>query len=520
VTHARWAFRPHLPAADRRDALDALMVRPSRIVLRRFAILLALSVVVAAVGLLQDSTAVIIGAMMIAPMMSPIMGLAASLVMGWWVRLLIGLAVVTLSVVGAIAISWGVTQFIPAIGATLPTEVLSRSSPDIRDLLVALAAGAAGAYATVRRDVSGALPGVAVAVALVPPLASAGVLMGRHQPSLARGAGLLFATNLFGIVLAAAIVFLLTGLVPASRFRLTRRRILLSVVLAAVPTLLIASELTIRFSAVATHARKLEAATQNIVSWLGPGDDLSHVSLAGSVVDVNISGPLAPPSLQTLTDSLTKTLGQQVTVNLAWTPVQEGSPTPTPSPTPAPAAVTVDEVRPTVQEWLAAQSSNLDGLSYDGSTLVVSASGRSRPKSGDDLAAVIDNDFGTSVPVSLVWTKTGPQATPSSGPENPVTIARATVDAWLATHPGTAVLGVDQANSEIAVTLVGAVEPDVNDLKSALQAALPQTTITLRWVAGSVLDQLVPTPATSFEPPSSASAPPAGPSAIASPSEG
>jgi uncharacterized hydrophobic protein (TIGR00271 family) len=485
------------------------MVRPSGVVLRRFAILLALSVVVAAVGLLQNSTAVIIGAMMIAPLMAPIMGIAASLVMGWGKRLLVGLAVVGLSVAGAVAISWGVTQFIPALGATLPNEVLSRSSPDVRDLLVALAAGAAGAYATVRRDISGALPGVAVAVALVPPLAASGVLLGRHQASLARGAGLLFATNLFGIILAAAVVFLLTGFVPASRFRMTRGRVLLTLVLTAVPTLLIGAELTVRFSTVATHARNLQTATQTIVSWLGPGDDLSHVTLAGSVVDVNIAGPLAPPPVQTLTDSLNKTLGQQTTVNLAWTPVKDGSPTPSPSPSPSAPAVKVDQLRPVVQSWLSRQSSKLDGLSFDGATLVVSASGQTRPKSADDLAQVVDQQFGITLPISLVWTKTAPQATPSSGLDDAVTIATAGTDSWLATHPDTSILAIDQNKTDISITLIAATNPDVGDLETALRAALPQMTITIRWVSGSVLGQLAPTPAPSSEPPpTSANTPP------------
>jgi uncharacterized membrane protein len=166
---------------------------------------------------------------------------------------------------------------------------------------------------------------------LVPPLASVGVLLARDQNALARGAGLLFATNLFGIVLAAALVFLLTGFVPASRFGLTRRRILLTLTITALPTIVIGVALTTRFARVASHARRLEAATQAIVTWLGPGDNLSQVTLTGSAVRVDVAGPVAPPSLQTLTDALDNALNQKTTVNLAWTPVQNGEPSPSPS---------------------------------------------------------------------------------------------------------------------------------------------------------------------------------------------
>jgi uncharacterized hydrophobic protein (TIGR00271 family) len=506
----KFGFHPHLSAEDRHAALDALMVRPSAVALRRFAILLGLSVVVASVGLLQNSTAVIIGAMLIAPLMAPIMGIAASLVMGWTVRLATGLAVVTISVAGAIAIAWTITRLIPAVGTTLPTEILSRTSPDIRDLLVALAAGTAGAYATVRRDISGALPGVAVAVALVPPLACVGVLLARDQTALAGGAGLLFATNLFGIVLAAALVFLLTGFVPASRFGLTRRRILLTLAITAIPTIVIGAALTTRFTRVADHARRLEAATQAIVTWLGPGDNLSQVTLTGSAVRVNVAGPVAPPSLQTLTDALDNVLNQKTTVNLAWTPVQNGEPTSSPSPSTAPSALpALIQLRPVVAEWLSRKSSNLDNMSYEGDTLVVTASGRTRPDDGVALSEVVRQQLGISVPISLVWTKTpaiSPSGTPSATTDSTVEIARATSNAWIAFHPGIEILGIDLNGDGLSVTLVGAIEPSVTDLEAQLQAALPRLVITIEWVTGTVLGQVTPTP-TPLSSPSGSSPP-------------
>ncbi len=152
----------------------------------RFGVMMALSIVVAVMGLSADSAAVVIGAMLLAPLMTPVMGVAAAVAMALPSLILRPLAYVASATVGGVFGSF-------VLGAVLSTgplsaELLSRTSPDVRDLLVALAAGAAGAYAIVRPDVSASLPGVAVAVALVPPLASVGLALEAGRGDLARGA--------------------------------------------------------------------------------------------------------------------------------------------------------------------------------------------------------------------------------------------------------------------------------------------------------------------------------------------
>jgi uncharacterized hydrophobic protein (TIGR00271 family) len=488
-TPGRWGRRPQLSAGDRRSAMDALMMRPSPAALRRFVVLLCLSVVVASVGLVQDSTAVVIGAMMIAPLMAPIMGIAASLVMGWGTRLLRSLLIVTLSVIGAVAIAWLIAGVMPAADTGLPAEVLARSSPDVRDLLVALAAGAAGAYATMRRDVSGALPGVAVAVALVPPLGCVGTLLGRGQPDLALGAALLFLTNLFGIILAAAVVFVLTGFVPEHRFRAAPRRILVTLAAAAVPALAVGVVLTVRFIDTAQHARQLEAATRTVVGWLGPGDDLNRITLAGATVQVNVSGKTAPPQVQALTDALTTALGHPTTVDLRWTPVRD---VPTARATVAPLAL--NQLRPVVEQWLAGQSLTLDGLSYDSTALVVSCSGAQPPEKADGLAALLETRFGSRPPINLAWTRTATTITATGGTGSPTATARQVAAQWAAAHPGTAVLAVDQSGEAVTVTIIGTVRPAIDDLQAELQVALPRLSLTVQWVTGSILSQSTPAP--------------------------
>jgi uncharacterized hydrophobic protein (TIGR00271 family) len=428
--------------------------------------------------------------MMIAPLMAPIMGLAASLVMGWGHRLLHGTVIVALSVTGAVGLAWAIGAFLPVADTQLPTEVLVRSSPDVRDLGVALAAGAAGSYATLRRTMSGALPGVAVAVALVPPLATVGVLLGRGQPGLAMGAGLLFATNLFGILLAASVVFVATGFVPAHRFRSDGHELALVMAVIAVPTVLVGVLLTDRLIDSAQHAHELRLATQTVVSWLGAGEDLNTVDLSGSSVQVNVTGTSAPPPLQELTDSLGDVLGRPMTVDLRWIPVRDGEPEP------AVPSLALDAVRPAVEAWLAGQGLTLDGLSYDGATLVVRTSGERSPRDSQELADEVDERFGVRPPVSLAWTRNTEVAAPDTG-ESAVATVSGIIREWAATQPGTTVLGVEDLGPVIVATVTGRSSPNVAGVQDALVAALPERDVVVQWLASTLLagtDPVPPTP--------------------------
>ncbi|MGI9622124.1 MAG: DUF389 domain-containing protein [Acidimicrobiales bacterium] len=181
---------------------------------RRFAALMTMSVLIAVMGLLADSTAVVIGAMLVAPLMTPVLGIAAALVMGWPHRVARQAVISAIGAAGAIGLA-ALTAFVfPGSTDPLPGELVARTSPNLLDLGIALAAGAAGAYAQIRRAASDALTGVAVAVALVPPLAVVGITLALGEYSLASGALMLFLANVAGIVMAAAITFLICGLVP------------------------------------------------------------------------------------------------------------------------------------------------------------------------------------------------------------------------------------------------------------------------------------------------------------------
>jgi uncharacterized hydrophobic protein (TIGR00271 family) len=191
-----------------------------------FFVLIALAAAIATLGLLMNSPAVIIGAMIIAPLMSAIFGISMGVVQGD-ARLLLHAISTTLRGVGlAIAIGALVGWVVPLNEVT--SEILSRTQPTLLDLFVALVSGAAGAYAQCRRNVLGAVAGVAIAVALVPPLATAGIGLTLGSGLIAGGALLLFLTNLSAITAAGSLMFLFFGYRPdpGQRIRVFGRGIL------------------------------------------------------------------------------------------------------------------------------------------------------------------------------------------------------------------------------------------------------------------------------------------------------
>ncbi|NMC27300.1 MAG: TIGR00341 family protein [Syntrophomonadaceae bacterium] len=176
-----------------------------------FYLLVCLSAIIATLGLLANSTAVVIGAMLVAPLMSPIFGIALGLASGDRQLLKTALLADIAGIILAVALSAliGMIPLRPDFGS----EILARTQPNIYDVLIALASGLAGAYALVHEKISPVLPGVAIATALVPPLAACGLNVAAGNWPLAWGAFLLFLVNFIAIEFAAASVFMLAGLV-------------------------------------------------------------------------------------------------------------------------------------------------------------------------------------------------------------------------------------------------------------------------------------------------------------------
>lgn len=180
-----------------------------------FLILVALSTVVAAIGLMENNVAVVIGAMVIAPLLGPNLALALGSALGDVI--LIGRAARTLVVGLALAI--GLSALLGKIlGSTIPgaleaPELLARTIAGWDSAALALASGAA-AVLSLTTGVSSVLVGVMVAVALLPPAATVGIMLGEAHYDAASGAALLLAINIVCVNLSAKLVLVLRGVRP------------------------------------------------------------------------------------------------------------------------------------------------------------------------------------------------------------------------------------------------------------------------------------------------------------------
>ena len=192
-----------------------------------YMIMLTLAGMIAIAGVLADSTATVIGAMIIAPLGTPILGIALGIVTGHLSLVLRSIMWVLIGVVVVVILGLCFSLFV-ATPETLSTnsQVVGRTSPSLMDLTAALATGFAGGFAMCRKDLSAILPGVAIAISLVPPLGVVGVCAGQGLWDDALGAFVLFLSNVVALVIAGSIVFTMAGYArdPASSPVANRRR--------------------------------------------------------------------------------------------------------------------------------------------------------------------------------------------------------------------------------------------------------------------------------------------------------
>lgn len=208
-----WQIEKVLPNMNLSDRTQAYVrIRRSARPDQDYYILITLSAMIASLGLIINSPAVVIGAMLVAPLMSPIVGTGLAVVLGDAVFLRRSIGTV---LKGAfLGIFVGMLAGLLFLDQPLNNELMARTQPSLIDLGIALFSGLAGAYALCRSDAAGALPGVAIAAALVPPLSTIGVTFttGFYTESL--GATLLFVTNFVAVSSATALMFLVLGFRP------------------------------------------------------------------------------------------------------------------------------------------------------------------------------------------------------------------------------------------------------------------------------------------------------------------
>lgn len=301
-----WWLLERPKSVDDREALYGKILfdgRPSQHRIVRFFALMSFASIIASMGVVTDSTAVVIGAMLIAPLMTPLMGMALSLVMGWPRRLVRSTSIAVGGIAVAIGVGLLIGVIVPAlIDTSTNTQILGRASPTTLDLIIALAAGAAGAYGLSRPDVSDSLPGVAIAISLVPPLTVVGIAWSQGDWAAGNGALLLFSTNMLAILAMGGVTFILTGIAPIQRVAANQHRIRTSIASLAAAGGLVVGLLLVNGTQIATELFNQATVDGAIDDWIDPYPDhgVARVDVDDDIVSVTIVGPAedAPPAAE------------------------------------------------------------------------------------------------------------------------------------------------------------------------------------------------------------------------------
>jgi len=371
------ALIPRLSVSDRTDAY--VRIRRSARPDVDYYMLISLASMIASLGLIVGSPAVVIGAMLVAPLMSPIIGTGLATVLGD-VRFLKRSATAVIDGV-LLAILVGIIAGFFTLNRPLSNEVLARTEPSLIDLGIALFSGLAAAYALCRSDAAGALPGVAIAAALVPPLTTVGVtftvavasifqmpainlraLAGNDAFRLPLGAMLLFTTNFVAIASASSFMFLVLGFRPDAarkdRQRMQTRAFRVSLFFLALVAALLAVSTYRLAKAQSEQARIYEVTTQQVEEVVGAElVDLQIVSFEKGALQMELvvrsTSSIPHFAVENLQESIGSTLSNEGiidTIGLTMTvievtqldplvpPTATPTPTETPTQTPGPTA--------------------------------------------------------------------------------------------------------------------------------------------------------------------------------------
>lgn len=216
LTHRKMPFLPRATTEEFQELFKVL--KENAKLSSSFLVMMILATLIATFGLFGDSSPVIIGAMILAPIISPIVSFSMGMVRYDTNMLKTGIVTILIGTIVALIFAAGVSIIIPL--EVLTDEINARLTPNLLDMGIAVASGVAAAYAHAKEGIAKSLAGVAIAVALVPPLAVAGIGIGWWDWEVFSGAFLLYLTNLAGIIMFAGITFLLLGFAPFKRARM------------------------------------------------------------------------------------------------------------------------------------------------------------------------------------------------------------------------------------------------------------------------------------------------------------
>ncbi len=366
-----WRRNLRLLSIERRGEVQVQLRNSSRPSFDFF-LLVVLSCVIATMGLLANSPAIIIGAMLVAPLMSPIIGFGLASLTGdkKMVRDATSALIrgALLAVFISFLIGW-INRFLPIVFlAELPAEILGRTRPGPIDLGVALAGGSAAAFALAMPHISAALPGVAIATAIMPPLCTVGIGLALERWDVAGGAFVLFITNAVSIAFAASLVFFLLGF--GKSFTNTKKEVPYSLKISAFLTLVLLGPLSFysyQFVRDASLSRNIEQVLVEevekidgveLVEWeVNTNDDTLNIDLVLRTIDFlryedsvqlqkNIADRLQRPVAVVVNQVFAARLDPLTPPTFTPTPTVTETPTPGPSltpthtPTPVPTVTT------------------------------------------------------------------------------------------------------------------------------------------------------------------------------------
>ena len=323
-------------SAEQRNAIYESVLGSSQIDIE-YAALLTLAGLIALFGLLENSAAVIIGAMLISPLMNPILSAALALLLGDGNLGKRSASVLALSIAGVIGITWLVASLTPLKQAT--PEILARTAPNLLDLFIAFLSGLAGTLALRGGSVAlTILPGVAIAVAVIPPLSVVGYGLSTHQGSIAGGAFLLFVTNLVSIIISAATVFRVMGFQPLQeaeqgRWKLKYRLGIsaLVLILLSIPLFLTLRKAAIEVTIRSGVQRELSVAFQRDKASVS---DVSFSQIQdGLLIQATLQTPryFETDAIQSIQSTLRKKYGQGTKLLVDQILVTQGGSTPLPA---------------------------------------------------------------------------------------------------------------------------------------------------------------------------------------------
>jgi uncharacterized hydrophobic protein (TIGR00271 family) len=273
----------------------------------RYWLLLPLSAVIAAAGVVSDSTATVIGAMIVAPLMTPILGLVLSAVLADGSNLRRSFLLLVSGACAVVAVGFIAGFFVPyPVVAATSSQVAARISPRLVDLVAALATGAVGSVALARSDISDTLPGVAIAISLVPPLAVTGLTLEANAFHQSLGSLLLFITNVVAILASGIVVMALfrvraaSGLPSRPVLGHVRTSVVIGLLLAVVILpLWVNSQHFEKTNIEVTGVQAVTDRWANAAGWSVLG-----VTSKGETILVDATGPFPKPNLSSLRHDL------------------------------------------------------------------------------------------------------------------------------------------------------------------------------------------------------------------------